>query len=45
MNLTKKDYKFVEEFSERFGMGRGKGERILLEVFLDEYKRWSKKDV
>ena len=45
LNITKKDYKFIEDFSERFGIERGKGQRVLLQVFLDEYKKWSRKNV
>ena len=36
--LRKRDYEFIEEFCIKHRLSSGKGYRLLLEIFLQEYK-------
>ncbi|HLD98474.1 MAG TPA: hypothetical protein VI815_04055 [Candidatus Nanoarchaeia archaeon] len=43
LNLNKKDYKFINHFCEKYHILAGNGNRLMLEIFLDEYKRTKEK--
>ena len=38
-SLVTKDYKFIDEFCETYGISQGKGKVYLLILFLDRYKK------
>lgn len=39
IEITKKDYKFIDDFGVRHNIRRGDGFYVLMRLFLEEYKK------